>query len=226
MRTWDRAVHVLEIVTIARGHPLVRWRIVRLEKRLGDRPRGKGVVMRRLAMYLASASVLFAGAGCGGQDAGSSSDEASPARVTAAYTTTPQTVPSSPDQVTAAYTTPPTRPSSPDQLTTPTPPVSYVSTRISDFSGPPVTDGEGHELIGWHGIPADDAAEQTLHQILVYYHASDEVADCIVTEAFAEPPKRMPGNPVDTYSFTAEDFAEYAAQCEIEINDLWTYPGD
>jgi hypothetical protein len=165
--------------------------------------------MRRLAVYLASASVLFAWVGCGDQDADTSSDEASPSRVTAAYTTMPQTAPSSPDQ-----------------LTTSTPLVSYVSTRISDFSGPPVTDGEGHELIGWHGIPADDAAEQTLHRILVYYRAGDEVADCIVTEAFAEPPKRMPGNPVDTYSFTAEDFAAYAEQCGIEINDLWTYPGD
>jgi hypothetical protein len=125
----------------------------------------------------------------------------------------PQTVPTSPGQ----------------EATSSSPPVSYVSTKISDW-GPtkPVIDSQGHLLFGYQLIPADDAAEQTLHQILVRYHASEDVANCIVAEAFAQPPKRLPPGPnsVDTFLFTAEDFARFAERCEIAIGDLWTEPGD
>jgi hypothetical protein len=162
--------------------------------------------MRTLARYLAP--VLLAFAGCGAQDARSSSEEASQSH--AAYTTMPQTVPTSPGQA-----------------ATSSPPVSYVSTKISDWgTTKPLIDSKGHLLIGLHGIPADDAAEQTLHQILVSYHANEKVADCIVAEAFKAPSKRLPSPSGDVFLFTAEDFAEYAERCGIEIGDLWTYPGD
>jgi hypothetical protein len=62
--------------------------------------------------------------------------------------------------------------------------------------------------------------EQGLRGALMDYHVPHSALDCMVTEAFSKPPRRVPGLRT-AYNWTAEELNTFATTCGVDVTTLW-----